>query len=49
LEATKYVFWQAKTELEMSDRVKDWLRTNHAELSKDAIRMVANRFCFDNK
>ena len=50
LEAKKSFFWQAETEeAEMGNRITDWLKTTHAELSSDAIRVVANRFTFDNR
>ena len=49
LEAKKSFLWQAETEPEMDNRVTDWLRTTHPELSSDAIRVVANRFTFDKR
>jgi hypothetical protein len=42
-------FWQAGTVAEMGRAVDEWLRANHAELSDDAIRAVANWYTFDNK
>jgi hypothetical protein len=48
-EEEKSSFWQAGTVAEMGRAVDEWLRANHAELSDDAIRAVANRFTFDNK
>lgn len=41
-EGEKSFFWQEETVAEMGHRVTDWLRTNHAELSGDAISAVAD-------